>query len=62
MCEKGQILYEVHEKQWNWVMDQMIFSFEELTDAHEPAFNKETDEKINNGLKLFGIFYRALWD
>ncbi len=89
-------------KRWDWVMDEMIFSFERHVDTKwEEAYSKgewstrseacewdangkakmykmvhnddhthETDyeglkvvhERIANGFKLFGKYYRNLWD
>jgi hypothetical protein len=96
-----------HFKRWDWVMDQMIWSFEQLqpdndweeqytsgvcdwkfvpVDAegnevpkgehkfsemrHGPNHTYEIDwegrnkhqERISNGLRLFGKYYQALWD
>lgn len=76
-----------HER-WDWVLDQMIWSFAQLCDdSHENAFYdhsevKEKDDfnlqiqkikvdhdglnnhnaRIDRGLRLFGKYYRALWD
>lgn len=61
---------KVHEK-WAWVLDQMIWSFTEILNDNDPnyyidqkfdgdsyaAYNK----KIENGLYLFGKYYRGLW-
>lgn len=58
---------------WEWVMDEMIYSFEKLNeDDWEAEFfkdkewNKEAYDKVNdriqNGLVLFGKYYRGLWD
>ena len=74
---------------WEWVMDQMIWSFEQLCDKdNEEQFydHSEVDkneknimeqvkkikcdhdalkahnERVNNGLRLFGKYYRGLWD
>jgi hypothetical protein len=60
---------------YNWIMDEMIWTFDTLkTDRdHELFFNEETgeynfegqkehDERIQNGLRLFGKYFRALWD
>jgi len=76
-------------KKYNWVMDEMIWSFSQVLDSdgdseffHYPddydfekdlfsPENKMTidkeglkgyNERISNGLKLFGIYYRGLWD
>ncbi len=86
------------EKRWNWVMDEMIWAFEQLVDEegdlkfwtgesdfvfvpcedkpnfsemkhgpkHTAVFDSEGYQKyhkrINNGLTLFGKYYRGLWD
>ena len=57
----NMIKFEVSQKQWNWFLDEMIFSFEQILDEYSD-FDKETDERIKNGLKFFGIMYRNLWD
>lgn len=54
----------LHER-WNWVMDEMIFAFEFIVDednrySHE--FDQEVEDRVANGLKLFGKYYRGLWD
>jgi hypothetical protein len=60
---------------YNWIMDEMIWTFDTLkTDRdHELFYNEETgqynfegqkehDKRIQNGLRLFGKYFRALWD
>jgi hypothetical protein len=58
---------------WQWVMDEMIFAFEKLNeDDWEQEFYKDkewdkegwtkVDNRIQNGLTLFGKYFRALWD
>lgn len=84
-------------KRWDWIMDEMIFAFEQLTTEYEKQFwSGETDirfepcpdnekysqmvtgpnhtfevdtdglkaheERISRGLRLFGKYYRGLWD
>jgi len=92
-----------HFKRWDWIMDEMIWAFEQLnmddwedqfhTGVHDTVWvpSKELDAKgkpltyemkkgpkdthkfdkkgwlkhnarIDNGLKLFGKYFRALWD
>jgi hypothetical protein len=91
-----------HFKRWDWIMDEMIWAFEQLADDWEAQFHtgtsdvvwipsKELDAKgkpltyemksgpkdtrkwnkkgymkhsarIDNGTRLFGKYYRALWD
>jgi len=49
---------------WNWVLDQMIWSFGEL--AGEERWDKIGDaqyyDRIQNGLRLFAKYYMGLWD
>lgn len=76
-------------KRWEWVMNEMIWAFTQLTkDDHEQQFYDHSDvdeneknimkqvekikcdydglkahnERLNNGLRLFGKYYRGLWD
>jgi hypothetical protein len=46
---------------WDYVMDEMIFAFEYITQKDD-EFNSEIDKRVNTGLKLFGKYYRGLWD
>lgn len=76
---------------WNWVMDELIWTFEQLKDdtwedqyhidngemnfdeceghmvwKREPVIDwegrKKHQARIDNGLKLFGKYFQALWD
>ncbi len=69
-CEKP---FKQAEKAWDKVMDKMIWSFEQLLDEDndEPfhmggTFNvkgyQKHQKKIQEGLDLFGKYYRNLWD
>lgn len=64
--------HELAEPRCRWVVDEMIWTFEQLhpdTDwedqYHIGGFDKEGyikhQDKINNGLRLFGKYYQALW-
>ncbi len=65
---------ENHHKRWEWVMEEMIWAFEQLQPDNDwdskyfesVKFLKEQydihNNRINNGLKLFGKYYRGLWD
>ena len=90
---KDQDVHKISEdpkfhRRWDWVLDEMIWTFEQLSnwdnDAQfydhtesrkEPDLNKswrllkvdkvglrKHQERIDNGLRLFGKYYRALWD
>jgi hypothetical protein len=59
---------------YNWIMDEMIWTFAQLIDTDsEFQFydekigwnleeSKAYQDRIKNGLRLFGKYYRALWD
>ena len=63
---------------WNWVMDEMIYSFEmeldedwdlRIYEKHGKdwppealAERKVIQDRIANGFRLFGKYYRGLWD
>lgn len=75
-------------KRWDWVMDEMIWAFEQMIsdddesqfydhsecdpddDIMESVKNLKVDRegleqhhnRISNGLRLFGKYYRSLWD
>ena len=60
-------------RRWDYVLDEMIFAFEKLNeDDWESEFYKDKkwnkeghtrmNDRIQNGLNLFGKYYRALWD
>ena len=65
---------ENHHKRWEWVMEEMIWAFEQLQPDNDwdskyfesGEFLKEQydihNNRISNGLKLFGKYYRGLWD
>jgi len=69
---------ENHYARWDWIMNEMIYAFEmELNDEWEVQIWQRggedwTDEKldernaiqkrIENGFRLFGKYYQALWD
>ena len=77
-----------HFKRWDYVLDEMIWAFEQLVDDnHDNKFYDHSkvdesadlqqqlsqikfdkkgymahQERISNGTRLFGKYYRALWD
>lgn len=43
---------------WDWVLDEIIWSFEQIV-------NEETsldEERVQNGMLLFGKYLRGMWD
>lgn len=66
---------ENHFKRWDWIMDEMIWAFEQIKtgnhdsdfyDEKTDSFDKEAMDKWRarkqNGLKLFGKYLESLWD
>ena len=66
-----------HHKRWEWVMDEMIWAFEQTIDEtnDDHFFDRSTDPyvydkdghhahmfRIDNGIQLFGKYYQGLWD
>ena len=59
----GETLPGLHEA-WDDIIDKMIFSFEYmlLEDNSDKVCTKEVEDLIQEGLYLFGKYYRNLWD
>lgn len=52
----------IHER-WAYVLDEMIFAFDAIIkDSDEMNFDVEHNKRIANGLRLFGKYFRGLWD
>ena len=63
----------LHER-WAWVLDEIIWTFEHLHPSSDwevefhtdKGFDQEgyqaVEERISNGLRLFGKYYRGMWD
>jgi hypothetical protein len=51
-------------KCWDWMLDEMIWAMEQVVDGDsvEHIEDIEYHNRIANGLKLFGKYYRSLWD
>jgi len=62
---------------YNWVMDELIWTFDQFanyddidsksfydkaTDTYDHEGSKKYNDRIANGLRLFGKYYRGLWD
>ena len=41
---------------WNWVLDEIIYAFSRCKTGEDTP-----DPREANGLRLFGVYYRALW-
>lgn len=54
---------EFFHERWNYIMEEMVFAFESiLSDKSESDLSEEDQERVKNGLKLFGKYYRCLWN
>ena len=60
---------------YNWIMDELIWTFDQLanhndtimfydeeTDKYDMEASQKYNDRISNGLRLFGKYYRGLWD
>jgi len=59
---------ENHFKRWDWILDEMIWSFEFCLNE-DALYLAQTEEEFatndirrNNGYRLFGKYYGKLWD
>jgi hypothetical protein len=76
--EHDNLVWENMHAKWDWVLDEMIFAFEHICGDNEdwdsglwkidvdewprPRLRITTGDRIQNGLRLFGKYYRGLWD
>ena len=51
---------------WEWILNEIIWTFEHIVDddwqyvvTHEKFL--EINDRVSNGLRLFGKYYRSLW-
>ena len=66
-----------HHKRWEWVIDEMIWAFEQTIDecggelffddsVTPSVYDREShvkhEDRMDNGILLFGKYYRGLWD
>jgi hypothetical protein len=54
---------DLTEKIWDSYIDEMIYAMESLgLDIGADEFDKIDWERVDNGFKLFGKYFRDLWD
>lgn len=58
--ESGETDSQFHER-WKYVVDEMIYAMNIVAHNDEYEYSKEQDERVNNGLTLFGKYMRAIW-
>lgn len=55
---------DLHPKRWDYVLDEMIWAFERKVEndyLYDESY-KERQKRMNNGFRLFGKYYEALWN
>ena len=70
--EQGQVDEHWFDR-WDYILEEMVWAFEQIKD-HNDGFNVtfqreipyqpvggEWDDRIQNGLRLFGKYYRSFW-
>jgi len=57
-----------HHLRWDWVLGEMIWSFDQKVTGFEPCYLSASSEhdkhqdRMSNGFLLFGKYYEGLWD
>jgi hypothetical protein len=51
---------EAMTKFWDGILDKMIYAFETISKG-DPEQDKETEEKVREGLNYFGKYLMCLW-
>ena len=55
-------LHISHFERWDYVLDSMIYAFEQLSEDEPYASLVDVHSRIRTGLTLFGKYFRDLWD
>jgi hypothetical protein len=50
------------EERWNWFIDEMIWVFEYLSKDNDWLEELKLNDRIDRALKLFGKYFRAIWN
>lgn len=46
---------------WQWVLNEMIFSFSVCSDTVNPEWTWDNCDRVKNGQMLFGKYFNQLW-
>jgi hypothetical protein len=67
--EQKEIASNKFHARWAWVLDEMIWAFEQIATDNDgldisikKSEYKKFQARIDNGTRLFGKYYRCLWD
>lgn len=58
--EEAEAQLKEAEKQWNEILDKMIYSFDKI--ISDDFYDNRSDPKIQEGIDLFAKYYFDLWD
>jgi len=50
-----------HFYRWDWILNEMIYAFEHIVEDDQP-FDEKRELRAQNGFRLFGKYFRNLWD
>ena len=53
--------FGIYEKQWEWVLNEMICAFDLVSSFEDKYPPMEENERMQNGLELFGKYFTHLW-
>lgn len=53
-----------HFIRWDWILDEMIWAFNRRLEENEEVelVSEEDNKRMANGFRLFGRYFRNLWD
>ena len=64
--DETELPIEESKSMWNQILDKMIWSFEAIVKDDDLLQPKdkivEYNERIQEGLNLFAVYFRSLWD
>lgn len=58
----GDINNDWCEKRWEWILDEMIWSFDYVVRCDYKEETEDNDKRSDNGRRLFAKYYHSLWD
>lgn len=64
MSTRDDDVDEFWHKRWDWVLDEMIWSFNYILESWngDDPFDKEREERAQRGFELFGKYFQCLWE
>ena len=58
--------FERQQQVWEWMLDEMIWAMDQIANEDrvnlDVWYSKPYNNRMQNALKLFGKYYRSLWD